>query len=274
MKYKLLCTDMDGTLLNDKKEVSERTIKVIKEAHAKGAKIAICTGRPFTSANVYADLIGIKTPVISANGAYIRDKDNDEIIYQSKLGIDNCKKILSILKKYEIPVNFHGPDIMLCDEFSYSAKIYMKLNESLPEDKRIKVIIVDDWKKALNDNIDSIVKCLAIDNDIKKIKSAKEEMIKEKELETVSSYSNNFEVMCKGVSKGRAVEILSKYLGINQEEIICIGDNENDISMIRYAGLGVAMGNAEKLVKETADYITDTNDKDGVAKVIEKFMLS
>jgi hypothetical protein len=89
----------------------------------------------------------------------------------------------------------------------------------------------------------------------------------------VSSYSNNFEVMSKGISKGNAVSILSDMLGIERENVMCIGDSENDLSMIKFAGLGVAMGNAAECIKENADYITDINNEDGVAKAIEKFIL-
>ena len=89
----------------------------------------------------------------------------------------------------------------------------------------------------------------------------------------VSSRFDNFEVMNKGVSKGNAVKILADYYGINSEQVICIGDSENDLSMIKFAGLGVAMGNGSQVVKEAAQYITDSNNCDGVAKVIEKFVL-
>lgn len=99
-------------------------------------------------------------------------------------------------------------------------------------------------------------------------------MLKVKGIEVVSSYENNFEIMTNGVSKGRGVEILAAYYNIKPEEIICIGDNENDLSMIKFAALGVAMGNAPSSIKEQADYVTDTNDNDGVAKVIEKFILN
>jgi len=89
----------------------------------------------------------------------------------------------------------------------------------------------------------------------------------------VSSSKNNFEVMCKGTSKGRATKILADFYNFTSEEVICMGDNENDISMIEFAGLGVAMGNGEESVKNIANYITDSNDDDGVAKVIEQFVI-
>lgn len=91
--------------------------------------------------------------------------------------------------------------------------------------------------------------------------------------EAHKSLSNMLDVMNKGVTKGNAIKNLAQSLGVKQEEIIAIGDNENDISMIKYAGLGVAMGNAEEKVKEVSNFITDTNDNHGVAKVIQQFML-
>jgi len=87
------------------------------------------------------------------------------------------------------------------------------------------------------------------------------------------SLKDNLEVMNKGINKGNAIRILAEIYGINREEIIAIGDNENDISMIEYAGLGIAMGNAVDTLKERADYITGNYDEDGVAQAIEKFVL-
>ena len=90
----------------------------------------------------------------------------------------------------------------------------------------------------------------------------------------VSSWNNNFEIMNKGASKGHAVQVLANYYDIDKESIICIGDSENDLPMIKYAGLGIAMGNAPDYVKNQADYVTDTNSEHGVAKAIEKFILN
>ena len=95
-------------------------------------------------------------------------------------------------------------------------------------------------------------------------------MKKYEDLEVVSSSPSNFEVMNKGTSKGRAVKVLADILNINREEIMCLGDSENDLSMIELVKI---FGNAEEFLKEKADYITDTNENDGVAKAIEKFVL-
>lgn len=274
MKYKLLCTDMDGTLLNDNKEISERNKNAIKLANEKGLKIVVCTGRMFNSANFYADMIEVKTPIISANGAFIREKDRNEVIYKNILGKENCKAILKILKKHGIYINFHSPNSIFSNKMAYSTKIYSDMNKFLPKDSQIDINIVTDWEEVFEKHEDSIVKCIAIDENLEKIKEAKKEMLELEGVEVVSSYDNNFEIMAKGVSKGRGVEILAGFYNLKPEEIICIGDNENDLSMIEYAGLGVAMGNGSEEVKNKADYVTDSNNEDGVAKVIEKFVLN
>lgn len=275
MKYKMICTDMDGTLLNTNKEISDKTKETIKIAHEMGVHIVLSTGRMFNSANYYASMIDIKTPIISANGAFIRDRSKEEVIYKNVLGKENCKIILGILKKHKIHGHFHTPSALFSDKLVFSAKIYDDMNKDLPEDNKIEInIIKDNWDEVFEKNEESIVKCIGIDEDVEKVKRAKIDMLKVNGVEVVSSYENNFEIMTKGVSKGRGVEILAAYYNIKPEEVICIGDNENDLSMIKFAGLGVAMGNAPYSIKKEADYVTDTNDNDGVAKVIEKFILN
>lgn len=273
LDYKLICMDMDGTLLNNEKEISERSINAIKAAQKKGVKAAICTGRLFTSADYYASLIGTKVPVIAANGAYIREKDEDRIIYKSPLSIEKCRRILNIVKDFGLYPHFNTPEAVITEKIIYTSQGYIDANKTLPPDRQIKIEVVDDWEKAFTKYEDDIMKCIIVDEDMEKINEAKKLMAEQEDLFVVSSLKNNFEVMNKGVSKGRAVEILAGFYGVKREEVICIGDNENDLSMIEYAGMGVAMGNGEDFVKKAAEYITDTNNNEGVAKAIEKLVL-
>ncbi|OJT75988.1 hydrolase, partial [Clostridioides difficile] len=117
-----------------------------------------------------------------------------------------------------------------------------------------------------------ILKCILFSENVDSLREAKEEFKKQEDLEVVSSGKINFEVMSKGTSKGIAVKKFCDILGIDSEEVICIGDNENDISMIKFAGLGIAMGNATDEVKSMADFVTDTNVNDGVAKALRKIL--
>jgi len=273
MNYKLICIDMDGTLLNDKKIISERNIKAIRLAHDIGVRIAVCTGRIFTSAESFSDLLGVKSPVIAANGAYIREKDSDEVIYKSSIGIQKCNKLLSVFRLYDIYPHFYTNGMIFTENIEYSSRFYEKTNKTLPKDKQIKVVLVTDWDDVFKKYEAEIFKAIGIDSDVEKIRKAKITIRDMKEFEVVSSHFDNFEVTDMGVSKGNAVKVLGDYYGIDREQIICIGDSENDLSMIKYAGLGIAMGNADEDVKEAAKYITDNNNCDGVAKAIEKFVL-
>ncbi len=145
MDYKLICIDMDGTLLNDKKIISERNIKAIRLAYDKGVRIAVCTGRIFTSAEFFSDLLGVKSPVIAANGAYIREKDRDEVVYKSTIGIEKCKKLLSVFRKYDIYPHYYTNERIFTENVVYSSRFYEEDNKTLPKDKQIKVVLVEDW---------------------------------------------------------------------------------------------------------------------------------
>jgi len=254
MKYKLICVDMDGTLLNSKKKISERNLNAINEAHNKGVKFVVATGRIFVSANYYGDIIGVKTPIIASNGAYIREKDLDKAIYEEYLNKEECRVILKLLKKYDIMPQFYSTDTIYTEEIKHSALIYSKANATLPKNRQVAIRIINEWEKLFEEN-------------------GKEEFLNLKSFEVVSSMESSFEIMKKGTSKGEAVKKICEYYGIHREEVICMGDNENDISMIKFAGVGVAMGNAEEFVKKQADYVALSNEDDGVAHVIEEFIL-
>lgn len=268
--YKLFCVDMDGTLLDDNKRLSNKNAEAIRWAYKKGLTTVICTGRLFSFANTFVDRLGIKAPVICANGAYIRY--GDKIVYKAELGEENCRLVLDVLKKNNMYPHYNTSDTVLTEKIIFSSQAYAKMNESLPEGKKFKIQVVEDWDNALHTYSDEILKCITADNDIDKVRRVKKQLRENGSLEVVSSSVNNMEIMRKGVSKGRAVEILASCMGIKREEIICAGDSENDISMLEFAGLGVAMGNGEERVKAAADFITAGNNEDGIAKVIETFV--
>ncbi len=272
MKYKLICVDMDGTLLNSKKKISERNLNAINEAHIKGVKVVVATGRIFVSANYYGDIIGVKTPIIASNGAYIREKDIDKAIYEEYLNKEECRVILKLLKKYDIMPQFYSTDTIYTEEIKHSALIYSKANATLPKNRQVTIRIISEWRKLFEEN-KNLIKVMVVHEDKERVIAAKEEFLNLKSFEVVSSMDGCFEIMRKGTSKGEAVRKICEYYGIHREEVICMGDNENDISMIKFAGLGVAMGNAEEFVKKQADYVTLSNEDDGVAHVIEEFIL-
>lgn len=274
MHYKLICIDMDGTLLNGDHIITENTKKILKKAHDFGAHIVISTGRIYSSAEYYSNLIGVNSAVISSNGSFIKEKNIDEPIYKSTLSEDLCMKVVETCARNKTGVSFYSVDKLYCGSIvMIFLHLFLKLKkiDNLEVDKEY-VFSLKRWKEVLKKG-NSMIKCEIMSKDHKKLSKIRSELNKIDGLEVVSSYKNNIEVSMKGVSKGSAVEIIAKHYNVKQEEIIAIGDNENDISMIKYAGLGIAMGNALDIVKENANCVTDTNDNEGVAKAIQKFVL-
>lgn len=276
MKYKMIAMDMDGTLLTTDKVVSQGNKEILKKAADMGIKLVICTGRIFTSAWVYADLIGTEAPIIASNGAYIREKDRDEVIYMKTLPKEDIFKVVKIVKDYGFYPHLFSSDTIFTEKIIFTSKMYDKQNESLPSQKKVKIVITDDLEKTIEENYQIILKIVIVSemDEIEKLNKLRNKIENKIDASIVASAANNFEIMYKGISKGNAVKILGDIYGISPEETICIGDNENDISMIEYAGLGVAMENATDGLKAAADYVTDTNDNDGVAKAIEKFVFN
>ncbi|MGL4772694.1 MAG: Cof-type HAD-IIB family hydrolase [Clostridium sp.] len=274
MAIKLICTDMDGTLLSSDHTISYENKEALKLASEKGILIAITTGRLYTSAKYYAHLIGVNGPVICSNGAFIKNIKNEEVIYTDGFTSSESLKILEILSKYNISTYFNTFDSVLSFEDFPEDYPFVKSNKSLPEEYKINLIVDKDIKNHLTSNDGKILKAISfsIGKSHDDLLKAKAELLSTGEFEVVSSGPHNFEVMKKGTSKGNAIKKLAQILGINQDEIMCIGDSENDLSMIKYAGIGVAMGNALDEVKEIATFVTDTNDNSGVGKAILKIL--
>lgn len=277
MNYKMICIDMDGTLLNSKKALSSVNKEALKRAYDSGVHIIICTGRNSRSALYFANEIGIKSAVIANNGALVIDEDGETLIFKDSLNKEQCQAILDISKKYKMIPNFHAlGKIYLNSKFRmFINNVFF--NRNVPSKYKIENIYLkekDEWCCLFDDEKEVFGKCIMLDKSRTKLKKLEGELEKTDMFALTYSGKYCLEINRKGVDKGRAVEMIAKHYNIKQEEVICIGDNGNDISMIKYAGLGVAMKNGTKQVKQIANYITDTNDNNGVAKVVEKFIFN
>jgi len=276
MGYKMVCIDIDGTLLNTKHLVTQRTKDILLKIHELGIHIVISTGRMYTDAEYYSNLIGVKSPVIASNGAVIKEKNNDKVIYKDVLGEKLSLELLEMFHKHDIqpyfctPYRFYYGNILFkC--YYLATKLFR--TRSNPLDMEY-VISWDQWREILHKEKDNIVKCEIIYRDVTLITELQKELKQNLQLEIVDSSRYNIEITRKGVSKGKAVAMLATFYNLKREEIITIGDSENDLSMIEYAGLGIAMGNGTERVKEKADYVTDSNDNEGVANALNKFILN
>ncbi|SDK70030.1 Cof-type HAD-IIB family hydrolase [Natronincola ferrireducens] len=272
MNYRLIVVDMDGTLLSNKHDISEENKRVLKEAMARGVKVAIATGRIYTSARFYAKILGIATPIIACNGAFIRDDDRDKVIYCNPMKQEDVIKIAKLCKDHEIYFQFYGQDKMYIEELKYSARKYYEWNLKQERENQIQIIRLDDTMTYLQENDIKVLKMIIMDEDLEKLAKVKKSIEEISSIEINKSWYDNIEIMNKGVSKGQAIKALGEILNISKEEIIAFGDNYNDLSMKDYVKTFVAMGNGEEYVKQQASYITADNDKDGVAEGIRRLV--
>ncbi|MDF2672511.1 MAG: haloacid dehalogenase-like hydrolase [Clostridiales bacterium] len=264
--YKLVALDMDGTLLNKNQKISDRVKKAIAEARAKGVKIILSSGRGFKGIEKYVKELHLDELVVSLNGAAVTDASGEKIVFDIHMEPDVSRRIIELQKEYDIfSVNFIGLK-MYVEELNEKA-LYFSTFEG------VEVIAVGNMLEFYNTQ--PISKMLMIE------KHEKFTIFKERLLEELGQYINAtfslpdfLEAYNINVNKGLILHKVANYYGIKREEVIAIGDGENDIYMIEYAGLGVAMGNAMDSVKNAADIITKSNAEDGVAHVIERYILN
>ncbi len=269
MKYKLLAIDMDGTLLDSQNNISKRTKNALDQASKKGVRVIISTGRLLESATYYSRSLGLNNPILACNGALIVDEKLN-LIYKNPIEIEKAKAIINIANRHGI--YFHFYDEKKLYSKTKVEEILNFYNEGNGK-KTVEMELFQDIELLAKDRELDIYKFLFIDMDKNKLKILRQEINKIDNVSTSSSWPNNIEAMAANVSKGQGLYKLCNILNIKQEEVMAIGDSENDLSMFDFAGLSVAMANGEKIAKDKANHITDTNNNDGVSKAIEKFIL-
>lgn len=272
-KYKMIVTDMDYTLLNREKTVSPRNKKALRNAMNKGVHIAVATGRIYVSAKFYARLLNIITPIIASNGAIIREGHTNKTIFKSVLSPDVAIRMIELCREKGLFCHLFSDNTVFTERIINVSSRYSEWNESLEDEDKINIEVVDKLEEVVKNEKNEIVKAVVVDSNEDSLRYVRNSLNDTGLANISQSLKGNMEVMNKGISKGNAIKILCEIYGIDKSEVIAIGDNENDISMIEYAGLGVAVGNAAESVKEKADYITGDYLDDGVAQVIEKFVL-
>ena len=260
MKYKLLCIDVDGTLACDDKSISRQNIEALKKADKAGIRIAIASGRTPNSLNEIFKQI-----------AYL--EDDGKAILKHTLTKEQLEKAYQVIVENKTYAAFSTPQFSIRNnDVSNSWKKQIEKG-SLKADF---IIAKDqeDYQNLVFEYAQDIVKISILERDKGKYQKVRKEL-EELDLYAVAMSDIDYvDVTDKQVTKGSAVKELAKYLSIDVNEVICIGDNENDLEMLEVAGLAVAMKNATKTIREKADVISDfDNNHYGVADVIEKYIL-
>lgn len=274
MTIKLICIDMDGTLLKNEHEVSQEDQCAIKHAVEQGVHVAITTGRVYRFAKLYADQIGLTTPIIASNGAFIGDI-NGEPIYCNPLEGEDIRYFLEKTTEKGLLSYFAANFGIISTVELPEPNSYKRLNQTLKPEQQIRFDQLGSIDEMIAKYPNEVLKGVCLADDLMLLNQVKEEIKAHcPHLEVVSSWKNNFEVMKKGSSKGEAVKQLAEFYHLTPSEVMCMGDSENDLSMIQFAGIGVAMGNAIDLVKEAADFVTRSNEDAGVAHAINLYVFN
>lgn len=242
VEIKLVALDMDGTLLNDKHEVSEENRKAIKEAQDKGVYVVLSTGRTLRTCQEHADSLELASYLVTVNGSEIWDEKR-EIVDRNFVKTELIQWMWELSKQHKTKFWAISTDQNWFDE--------------MPED-----ITGVQWLK-FGFNID--------DDAVREV--ILNELQAKGEFEVSNSSPKNIEVNPAGINKANGLKIVCERLGIEMKNVMAVGDSLNDLAMIKEAGLGVAMGNAQDMVKEAADWVTASNIEDGVAKAIRKWVL-
>ena len=289
--YKLVAIDLDGTLLNSYGEISNKNIETIKKAKEKNVEIVLASGRPIVSVKNLANQIGANNYMICGNGAITYDIQNEKIIYDRFLEKSKVLQIVKICEENSIFYSIYTKDTILTKNLNYNVLFFYKENEGKPDEKKTDISIIQnieeyiqkreeedylkiticDGDKAVFENI--IRKLKTVGNvEVLDVEHMSRKKIKNGNDEFLIEYFYT-EITNTNVDKWAALDNLINILSIKKEEVITIGDNVNDVLMVKNAGLGVMVENAATYIKENADFIAKDNDSDGVAQTIEKFIL-
>lgn len=263
--YKLIAVDVDGTLLNSAGILTEETKKAITACVERGVIFSISSGRPIQGVEYLNQMLGLDLPFITYNGAMVVMGKSKEILYEQKLSSQNAKNIIELGKKFDTTIMVWMENKLYTNELNDRTNKYKEI-------AKVEPILIDDVDELIKNGVTKILWY----DEIEKIEKYQSEVGKYL-FDSVNYHTSRpmfLEFVDINASKAIAMKRLGDHFGIEQSEMIAIGDGYNDLSMIEYAGLGVAMGNSKEAIKEKADFTTLSNDEDGVAHVIHKFILN
>ncbi len=260
MQYKMVVLDLDDTLLNKEHSISQKTINTLEKLKNKGVEVVVATGRMYCSALPYIKQLGLFGSMITYNGAYIRDVEEDELVFHQPIELNVAREILKDAEEAGLYANIYIDDNLFVNELGPESDLYKKIS-------RVDAIPVGKLSEYISQ---APTKLLIVEEDLEKNQHYRE-LFKEKYkdvVEVTESKAFFIEFMAKNVSKGHAIKVVANNLNIGLDEIIAIGDSWNDIEMLQTAGLGIAMGNAPDGVKKHADMIADDHDNEGVSSIL------
>lgn len=268
-KYKLVCLDIDGTLLNSQHQITEKTKFIInKITKEKNIPVVLVSARMPKGILFLQKELGINEPIICYSGSLILD-NNHNVLMKKYIEASHVRSILNIIKNEDIHASLYKDNVWYIKEMDKWAFQEKEITNIMPQINKYEELL-EHWEEE-NSGCNKIL-CMGDPNKIESLKD-KLNNILGSSLNIYLSKPTYLEIMPKDSSKTLAIEVLLRKYCINKSELIAIGDNYNDVDMIKYAGMGIAMGNAPEEVKRIADDITLSNDEDGVAFAINKYVI-
>ena len=270
MKYKLLVLDVDGTLLNDEREISKRTLAALLKVQQMGVRIVLASGRPTYGLMPLAktlELGNYEGFVLSYNGCQIIKAQNGEILFERRINPEMLPYLEKKARKNGFAIFTYHDDTLITDSPDNE---YIK-NEALLNN--LKIIREDEFSTAIDF---APCKCMLV-SDKEKALIGLEQHWEKRLAGTLDAFRSEpyfLEVVPCGVNKANTLGALLEHLGVTREEVIAVGDGVCDVTMLQLAGMGVAMGHSQDSVKVCADYVTASNEEDGVALAVEKLILA
>ena len=266
MEYRLIALDLDGTILPRGQPISPRVVQAIRAAVTLGIQVVLASGRMFRVLAPYAEQLGIDGPLICYGGALIRRALNGGVLYEQRLPQELACEVVQVGRELGLPIHAYVDDELYVEGLTPAHPMYARLRREYTH-------AVDDLDHFLRRNgppPHHMALVTARDREVL-VRRLKERF--GTRLNVTTGHPNLAEIDHPNVSKGTALRWLAEQLGIPREQVLAVGDDHNDLTMITYAGLGVAMGHAPAAVRAMAQVIVPSLDGDGIARVLEEYVL-
>ncbi len=261
---KCIAMDLDDTLLRDDLTISKENREAIDQARSKGIEIVLASGRMVKSMQPFAEKLGLTGALIAYNGAVVGEIETEKIIHSWSVSLDLARQVIIKVKEKGFHLNLYLNDTLYVEQMNPWVEYYMKIAGVTPQ-------IIGDFLTFLQQDPHKLL-AMGEREAVNPLKIALETELGEN-LDFVKSKPEFVEVLGKDISKGRALKTLAGAWGFTREEVMAIGDAPNDLSMITWAGTGVAVGNAWETVKQAADFVVGTNQENGVAEAIRQVVM-
>lgn len=270
MNYQVIALDLDGTLLTPEKKILPESIKALTYARKSGAKVILVTGRHFVAIHPFYQALELDTPAICCNGALMYDYHEKKVVAADPLRVDQATQLIELLHDYDVHGLMYADDAMIYQEPTGHIIRTTKWANALPPAQRPVFRQVKSLRETVHE-VDGIWKFALTDSDINKLQKFTITVENELGLTCEWSWHDQVDIAQTGNSKGKRLAQWVESQGLSMNQVIAFGDNYNDLSMLKNAGLGVAMGNASDDIKTQADLVIGNNTETGIADVVNQY---